>query len=584
MEETMGKREGLSSRLVMISSPPFCKDTIHYKIYLFLLSCAISSLFLETSTLSQDTERFIFLEAGEVFLVSVIGVVDGDTIDVVKEDGTELRIRLLGVNTPDWGEPFSDEAKDFTEDELQGREVELWVSRIEGQEKDSYGRTLGVVVVDGVTFNPRLLSMGLATRCFMKNDLIRFPRWEEAEVRAREEGLGLWVNIGREGVVINEVNPNPDPELDREAEFVELYNKGGKEVDLSGWRMGSAGQIEIPEGVVIGVKGYVIIARCSQSRFREIYPATPLDVQVIEVGDCLNLPNDFDPPQALVVHLRSPDGAYQDSLTYSLLWDEAGADGTGRTLERIDPNGKNLGDSRLGGLDDEIWNPSLLVKGTPGRANSVFQEDNTPPIIHGPWIDGREFLSGDYVSRTPIVLCEIRDTGTGVIKSQIRLSVRNIQTGREVEIDPNLIYYDQGTSEMTYSIKSPLEYGRYRLYVSAKDRCGNEAPQRWVEFVVCGGLEIQDVINHPNPMSDYTHFTYTLTSTADSVMIEIYTIGGRLIKKIRDAPGDAGYNKVHWDGRDDRNRLIANGVYLYRIVARYAGGLAEAIERLVILR
>lgn len=83
-------------------------------------------------------------------------VVDGDTINVVGVG----RIRLVGVNTPERGEPGYQEAKDFVESYCMGKTVYLDVDDEENYDK--YGRTLAVVYVGNKNLNALLLQKGYA--------------------------------------------------------------------------------------------------------------------------------------------------------------------------------------------------------------------------------------------------------------------------------------------------------------------------------------------------------------------------------------------------------------------------------------
>lgn len=83
-------------------------------------------------------------------------VVDGDTIDV---EGVG-RIRLVGVNTPERGQPGYREAKDFVKSMCLGRTVQLDID--DAKRHDKYGRVLAVVYVDGVNLNRELLRRGYA--------------------------------------------------------------------------------------------------------------------------------------------------------------------------------------------------------------------------------------------------------------------------------------------------------------------------------------------------------------------------------------------------------------------------------------
>ena len=101
------------------------------------------------------------------------------------------------------------------------------------------------------------------------------------------------------------------------------------------------------------------------------------------------------------------------------------------------------------------------------------------------------------------------------------------------------------------------------------------------------GLVLKDVVNYPNPFSDQTNFTFQAhgTSFNTEVNIKIYTITGRLIRSMKNLiPPSDGFNYYIWDGRDDDGDIIANGVYLYKIIIKSETEQREAIEKLVILK
>ena len=93
------------------------------------------------------------------------------------------------------------------------------------------------------------------------------------------------------------------------------------------------------------------------------------------------------------------------------------------------------------------------------------------------------------------------------------------------------------------------------------------------------------VINYPNPFSDETTFTFQYQSPngIGEATIKIYTVYGRLIREIRDT-ARAGFNKIAWDGRDEDGDLVANGVYLYKVVVDDGEKTLEKIEKLAITR
>ncbi len=83
-------------------------------------------------------------------------VVDGDTIDV---EGVG-RVRLVGVNTPERGEPGYQSATEFVKSMVEGKVVGLDID--DAKHYDKYDRTLAVVYIDKTNLNQELLKRGYA--------------------------------------------------------------------------------------------------------------------------------------------------------------------------------------------------------------------------------------------------------------------------------------------------------------------------------------------------------------------------------------------------------------------------------------
>jgi hypothetical protein len=83
-----------------------------------------------------------------------------------------------------------------------------------------------------------------------------------------------------------------------------------------------------------------------------------------------------------------------------------------------------------------------------------------------------------------------------------------------------------------------------------------------------GGFVLENVAAYPNPFDEFTAISYQLASPADEVLVRIYTISGRFIKEIQGSR-QVGYSQVAWDGLDDDHDDVANGTYVYRVVARW---------------
>lgn len=124
------------------------------------------------------------------FTGRVVRVVDGDTI-VVLVDREQINIRLHGIDAPERGQPFGNRSRERLGELCHERAV-----RVVTHGRDRYGRTIGVVFVDGINVNAEMVFSGHAWQ---------YTRYDRSAVLARyqldavEAGRGLWAD------------PNPIP-------------------------------------------------------------------------------------------------------------------------------------------------------------------------------------------------------------------------------------------------------------------------------------------------------------------------------------------------------------------------------------
>ncbi len=99
---------------------------------------------------------------------TVYHVVDGDTVDVRHSDGTEERVRVIGIDTPERGECGFGPATTAMADLLDGQEVALVGGARD--DRDRYGRIIRYVDVDGVDAGLSLIEDGLAISRYDSRD------------------------------------------------------------------------------------------------------------------------------------------------------------------------------------------------------------------------------------------------------------------------------------------------------------------------------------------------------------------------------------------------------------------------------
>ena len=70
--------------------------------------------------------------------------------------------------------------------------------------------------------------------------------------------------------------------------------------------------------------------------------------------------------------------------------------------------------------------------------------------------------------------------------------------------------------------------------------------------------------NAPNPFNSGTVISWFLLRPGPA-RVEVFSLTGQRVAVLREGPEKAGVHRVRWDGRDDRGRPLASGVYLYRL-------------------
>jgi micrococcal nuclease len=147
---------------------------------------ASGSFFSRTSPEpSTEAEQQPANEIPAEFTAKVIKVIDGDTIDVLTDDTVTIRIRLNGIDCPERGQPFGNNARETVSASIGGQMV-----RIVTHGDDRYGRIIGDIYHDGTLINLTLVKAGMAWH-YVKYapDNTAFA---EAEQQAREIQTGLW--------------------------------------------------------------------------------------------------------------------------------------------------------------------------------------------------------------------------------------------------------------------------------------------------------------------------------------------------------------------------------------------------------
>jgi micrococcal nuclease len=115
----------------------------------------------------------------------VTRVIDGDTVELA--DGRH--VRYLGVDTPEVGDYYADEATARNRGLVEGKTIELQRG---SRDQDEYGRLLRYVYVNGVFVNAELVVEGYGTAYIFDPDDRYSQVLVQLEQYARMKELGLW--------------------------------------------------------------------------------------------------------------------------------------------------------------------------------------------------------------------------------------------------------------------------------------------------------------------------------------------------------------------------------------------------------
>jgi hypothetical protein len=156
-------------------------------------------------------------------------------------------------------------------------------------------------------------------------------------------------------------------------------------------------------------------------------------------------------------------------------------------------------------------------------------------------------------------------------------------------LDPNTGSHVSSYTNESGEFELRLAQGAYELYVSGSEDTGKSSVTDIVEFDSDRSLNIrlgEGVLgddgqnaqkrglykaylvggNYPNPFNPSTTISYTVEQPSD-IRLDVFDIRGRRVATLADRFHSQGIYHVQWDGVDSRGRVLASGVYFYRMKA-----------------
>ncbi|MGB3347006.1 MAG: thermonuclease family protein [Candidatus Humimicrobiia bacterium] len=207
--------------------------TLFLSMNLSVSSCAIAPevtteetevITTEEEVTEETTEETTEEETTEVSrkeTAYVTRVIDGDTIEV-DLNGKAYKVRYIGINSPEYDQPFGDKATQANSYLVSGKTVIL---EKDVSETDKYGRLLRYVYVGNLFVNAHLVKFGWAQAATYPPDVKYSALFVSLEREARENNEGCWA-------ITEETEEEPPPPTEEEPPSPTKMFVGSKKSDV----------------------------------------------------------------------------------------------------------------------------------------------------------------------------------------------------------------------------------------------------------------------------------------------------------------------------------------------------------------
>ncbi len=292
---------------------------------------------------------------------------------------------------------------------------------------------------------------------------------------------------GKYDIIFNElmVDVYPAPNGLPANKYIELHNRTGNDINLSGWtlQIGSYSPVTIPE-LSIKAGGYAIICSTeAENYFKLLAPCSPV------------LNEAYLTTTGKILILKNSKGKTIDSISYSNQWyNDPDKDAGGWSLEKIDPD-NNCN-------QDINWKASQsYTGGTPGFVNSVLghTEDTEKPVL----------TSFEIISSKDINLKFSEAPSVSSVQNQLNYILNNNSTPLYMNID------QEDNTVIKLFFPSGFVAGENTIKISGiSDNCGNSINDTTISFTY-NPIHPTDV----EPLNDYqlrVYFSEKIDATTAS--------------------------------------------------------------------
>ena len=229
-----------------------------------------------------------------------------------------------------------------------------------------------------------------------------------------------------------------------------------------------------------------------------------------------------------------------------------------------------------------------------GGIDSSLSADREGPTIKA-YLNNEQFVSGNITDNNPILIVKLIDSsgintgGTGIGHDLVATLDNDNRSYFVLNsfYESDLDHYQKGSLRFQLPL---LAAGPHTLKIKAWDVVNNSS-EYTLDFIVNNTeeLTISHVLNYPNPFTTKTAFWFEHNQPATdlNVRVEIFTVGGKLVKTMQQTINNSGNRSsdLEWDGKDEWGEKMGKGIYIYRLqVAAPNGKKASQLQKLLLFR
>jgi hypothetical protein len=275
-------------------------------------------------------------------------------------------------------------------------------------------------------------------------------------------------------------------------------------------------------------------------------------------------------------------------------------------VQKVNANGEKLwGADGIIYWNDEPWSTSTLVDAVFDNGACFLIKDSATSMLHLLRIEANGELSwgetGCQITASQIIIenCALIEFANGSYSvfynsgNEYYLSRQDVDhLGNLINAEPIIIssningYWN--IKACSYQNMATVDWNDANYYELSSKGDGISLNSLWTLRVAASPVSNDDQIqspgisslsNYPNPFNPSTTISFGIKENA-RVSVDIYNLKGQHIRNLMDESKAPGNHSVQWDGRDDQERAVAAGVYLYKIHT----GTYSSSKKMVLLK